>query len=200
MRHILPALALVMLLVQPAAAQIPGQNPDWPCAQRLVETLGAGAYWNGPVTADPNWRNDAAVFELVTDVVDRDTPDTEALAKLTAYAATLPKEARPTRLPALFAAIVDQTNDQRTPLIQRLEQLGRRQRGMGDTIAKLSNTIDATPAVDPHHDDLVGERDFDVRAFQQTQHTMRYACEAPPAMERRLGTFARLLQAQSAGK
>jgi hypothetical protein len=195
MRAPLLTLPFLVLLAPPAFAQIPGQNPDWPCAQRLVETLSPGAYWNGPVTPDPNWRNDQAVFDLVTDIVDRDTQEADAVAKLTTYAATLPPEARAKRLPALFAALVEQTNDQRTPLIQRLEQLGRRQRGMGETIAAISNRIDATPAADPHRDDLVGERDFDVRAFQQTQHTMRYACEAPPAMERRLGAFARVLQA-----
>ena len=95
---------------------------------------------------------------------------------------------------------MDQTNDERTPLIQRLEQLGRRQRGMGDTIAAISTRIDAMPPTDPHRDDVVGERDFDVRAFQQTQHTMRYACEVPPAMERRLGVYARALQARLAAK
>ncbi len=182
----------------PARAQIPGQNPDWPCAQRLVETLSAGSYWNGPITPNPDWRNDEAMFSLVTDLVDRDTPDADALAKLTQHVATIPPADRPHRLSALFAALVDQTNDVRTPLIQRLEQLGRRQRGMGDSIAALSNKIDTVPATDPHHDDLVGERDFDVRAFQDTQHTMRYACEAPPAMERRLGTFAGVLQGKPA--
>ncbi len=183
-----------------AMGQVPGQNPDWPCAQRLVETLSPGSYWTGPITTDPNWRNDPAVFTLVTDIVDRDTPDDEGLRKLEAYADAVPPDQRAAKLPALFGAIVDQTNDQRGPLIQRLEQLGRRQRGMGNTIATISTKVDATPASDAHHDELVGERDFDVRAFQETQHTMRYACEAPPAMERRLGAYARALQDRLAKK
>jgi hypothetical protein len=44
--------------------------------------------------------------------------------------------------------------------------------------------------------DAAGERDLDVRALKETQLTMRYACEAPANMERRLGVFARVLQAK----
>ena len=204
MRATWAGLAVAALLASGAHAQfrgqVPGQNPDWPCAQRLVDRLFPGSYWSGPAPANPGWRNDEAVFTLVTDIVDRDTPDAEGLAKLTAYADGVPPTQRPTQLPALFAAIVDQTNDQRTPLIQRLEQLGRRQRGMGDTIAAISTRIDTLPPGDPRRDDLVGERDFDVRAFQETQHTMRYACEAPSTMERRLGAYARALQSKLAVK
>jgi hypothetical protein len=106
----------------------------------------------------------------------------------------VPTGQRATVLPLLFGAIVDQTNDERTLLIQRIEELGLRQRRMGDVVGKISTQVDETPASDPSHSDLAGERDFDIRAFQQTQHTMRYACEAPVAMERRLGVFARDLQ------
>ncbi len=193
-------LAAGLLLAGGAHAQVPGQNPDWPCAQRLVEVLEAGSYWTGPVAGNPDWRNDEPLFTLVTELVDRDTPDADGLAKLGSYADAVPPGQRAARLPALFGALVDQTNDQRAALIARLEQLGRRQRGMGDTIAAISTRIDAMSATDPSRNDLVGERDFDVRAFQETQHTMRYACEAPPAMERRLGLYARALQARLAEK
>ena len=189
-----------LLLASGVQAQIPGQNPDWPCAQRLVETLSAGSYWTGPLAPNPDWRNDEPLFTLVTELVDRDTPDADGVARLSSYADAVPPRQRASNLPALFSALVDQTNDQRTPLIQRLEQLGRRQRGMGDTIGAISTKIDAMAAADPHRDDLAGERDLDVRAFQETQHTMRYACEVPPAMERRLGLYARTLQVKLAVK
>lgn len=189
---------LVLVFAGPARAQVPGQTPDWPCAQRLVQTLSAGSYWIGPLQPSPDWRNDQALFTMVTEIVDRDTPDADGLAKLSAYADAIPSDARSLRIPALFAAIVDQTNDQRTPLIARLEQLGRRQRGLGDSIGALSTRIDALPASDLRRDEVTGERDFDVRAFQDTQHTMRYACEAPSTMERRLGTYARALQTRLA--
>ena len=189
-------LALVFALPGPVYAQfqIPGQNPNWPCAQRLVTELSPGSYWNGDVPSHTAWRDDETLFTLVTEIVDRDTPEDVALAKLRAYVATIPAETRAAAMPALFSALVDQTNDQRSLLIRRLEQLGERQRGMGDTIAKLSNRIDAMAPSDPARSEAGDQRDFDVRAFSETQHTMRYACEAPANMERRLGAFASLLK------
>ena len=175
----------------------PGQDPDWPCAQLLVPVLTAGAYWDaGPVPTGTAWRDDDKLFTLVTDIVDRDTTDADALAKLNAYADAIPAAQRGSAYPLLFSAIVDETNDERSLLITRIKQLGARQRRMGDVIAKISTQADDTAAADPRRADLVGQRDFDVRAFQETQHTMRYACEAPADMERRLGDIARALKAK----
>jgi hypothetical protein len=194
----LPLTALIFALaLHTARAQIPGQNPDWPCAQRLVETLVPGSYWTGPtVPQHSNWRDDEKIFSLATDIVDRDTPDADALAKLNAYADSIPTDKRGTDIAFLFGALVDQTNDQRSILIKRIEQLGHRQREMGDTISKLGNEVDATPPTAPSHDDLIGKRDFNIRVFKETQFTMRYACEAPANMERRLGAFAKALEAK----
>lgn len=189
------AVGLVFCAVG-ARAQIPGQDPDWPCAQRLVEVLSPGAYWNGSVPEHTAWRDDETLFSLVTEIVDRDTPDALAVSKLDAYVAGVPGAARNAKLPALFSAIVDQTNDERSVLIRRLEKIGRRQLAMGEKIAALSNEVDVLKDGDPKRDDVVGARDFDVRAFGETQHMVRYACEAPAAMERRLGVFARDLQAK----
>ncbi len=187
--------ALPLALAFPAAAQMPVQNPDWPCAQRLVETLEPGSYWNGPpVPPHVNWRDDDKIFPLATDIVDRDAPETDALAKLRAYADSIPQDKRATDIPFLFGALVDQTNDQRSILVKRIEQLGHRQREMGDVISKISNAVDASAATDPGHDDLVGKRDLDIRVFKELQFTMRYACEAPANMERRLGAFAKVLE------
>jgi len=185
---------IVMLVAMPASAQPAATDPDWPCAQTLVPKLTAGAYWDGKVPANPKWRDNETLFPMVTDIVDRDTPDADGLARLNAYVDTIPLGQRATALPLLFSAIVDQTNDERTLLIQRIKQLGLRQRRMGDVVAKISTEADNAAASDPKQKDLAGERDFDIRAFQETQRTMRYACEAPVAMERRLGNLARDLQ------
>jgi hypothetical protein len=190
---------LLILLALPVAAQAQftpygGQDPDWPCAQRLVPVLTPGSYWNGNVPTHTAWRDDDKIFPLVTDIVSRDTADADGLAKLNAYADTVPVQQRATAYPFLFGAIVDETNDQRDLLINRIKQLGLRQRRMGNVVANISTQVDQVPAADPRHTELAGERDFDIKAFQDTQHTMRYACDAPVAMERRLGVYARALQ------
>jgi hypothetical protein len=195
MKYVLLAAFPLAFASHAAFAQIPGQNPDWPCAQRLVETLEPGSYWNGPpIPPHADWRDDEKIFPLATDIIDRDTPDADALSKLNAYADAIPQDKRAHDIPFLFGALVDQTNDQRSILIKRIEQLGRRQREMGEVISKISNAVDASPATDPGHDDLVGKRDLDIRVFKEAQFTMRYACEAPANMERRLGAFAKALE------
>jgi hypothetical protein len=193
---ILIAATLCVAIARQAGAQPYGapQNPDWPCAQRLVETLEPGSYWAGPpVPHGTDWRDNEAIFDLANEIVDRDLPDADALAKLGAYADTVPPDKRATAYPYLFGALVDQTNDERTILIKRIEQLGHRQLEMADTIGKISNQADAVPETDPARADLAGKRDFDIRVYREAQFTMRYACEAPANMERRLGAFARLL-------
>jgi hypothetical protein len=193
--------AIFACLAQRAGAQIPGQNPDWPCAQRLIQTLEPGSYWAGPpVPRGTDWRDNEEIFNLANTIVDRDTPDADALAKLNAYADSIPPEKRATAYPYLFGALVDQTNDERGILIQRIEQLGHRQNEMAEIITRISNQADADPASDPGHEDLVGKRDFDMRVYREAQFTMRYACEAPANMERRLGTFARALVSKLTSK
>ncbi len=177
-----------------AQFQIPGQDPNWPCAQRLVTDLSPGSYWNGGVPSHTAWRDDETLFTLVTEIVDRDTPDDEALGKLRAYVAAIPADKRGVALPGGLWGRGGEPHDQRSLLIQRLEQLGARQRGMGEAIARLSTRIDAMAAADPSRGEVTDQRDFDVRAFSETQRTMRYACEAPANMERRLGEFAGVLR------
>jgi hypothetical protein len=192
MMKALTAIA-ICLAVSAAHAQPPTQDPDWPCFQRLVPKLEAGSYWPGPPVPPPGaWRDDPATMQIVTDVTDRDITDEEAASKLKAYVASLPAEARAHNA-LLFSAIVDQTNDERGQLIDRIEQLSRRQRALSDTISDLSAKVDATPP--GKRDDLNGQRDLTIRAFQEAQRTMRYACEAPANMDRRLGVLARVLSA-----
>ncbi len=200
MNRMFPVLMLAAVALGGGAMATPytpaGRDPDWPCAQLLVPVLAPGSYWDGAVPTGTAWRDDEALFSLVTDLVDRDTPDADALAKLSAYADSVPVDRRAVAYPLLLSALVDQTNDARSVLITRIKQLGARQRRMGDVIAKISTEADDASQADPRRKDLMGERDFDVRAFQETQHTMRYACEAPADMERRLGVFAGALKAR----
>ena len=180
-----------------ANAQPQAENPDWPCQQRLISELAAGSYWTGPAvnTSDYSWHDDEKLTALVENAVNRDTPDSEAVAALTTYADSLPKDQRGPALARLFGALVNETNDERGLVIARIEQISARQRNLGDLIAKLSNEADAAPVSDgAPKSDLVGQRDFNIKAFQRAQHTIRYACEVPGVFDRRLGLFAKTLQ------
>jgi hypothetical protein len=203
MKSITLALLACVATCAAAAAQ-PVQDPNWPCAQQLVPKLSAGTYWSGPLQPDPNWRDDPDLFTLVQRLTDPDLSDQDAVAKLNAYVDAIPAAERARKIPRLFAALVDQTNDEREEVIAKLKKLGLRQRELGDIISSESAAADriqadATGTEVQKRQDLVSQRDFTIRAFQAAQRTMRYACEAPSAMERRLGLFAQTLQRKLGG-
>lgn len=190
----IPAAILTMALCQHAAAQPKPPDPDWPCQQLLVPTLSAGSYWDGPAvrTGDTSWRDDPKMTELVENVVNRDTPDSEAAADLTHYAASIPKSRRAAALTRLYGFIVDEANDERSQVIDRIDNLSRRQQALSKTIDDINRQIAALPATAPH-EDLLGQRDFNIQTFQDAQHTVHYACEVPGMFDQRLGLAARTL-------
>lgn len=192
-------LALLLTVVRPAAAAIPGQNPDWPCQQRFVPALTAGTFWNGPLPAGPDWHANPRVAALVAETAPRDVPRDEARAKLAAFVKRLNPAEKRTLPPLLFVGIVDETNRQRGAIIESIEDLTRRQRELGDLVAKIAAELQAIPP-DAQGDaasrrvEIVQRRDFVIRSFEETQRTMRYACEVPVELEARLGDDAKALQ------
>ena len=106
-------LAIWLLLGAPAAAQTEASDPDWPCVQRLVPTLGAAAYWGGPEPAEgTGWRDDPAASAVVAAAAPRDVDVERGTALLQAYLAAQPPEARldlapdPRRAETVVGAVV----------------------------------------------------------------------------------------------
>ncbi|HEV2677436.1 MAG TPA: hypothetical protein VGV37_23100 [Aliidongia sp.] len=201
MRRSVPViLALLLAGVGPAGAAVPGQNPDWPCQQRFVPTLTAGTFWNGALPNGPDWRANPRLAALVAGTAPREIPRDEARAKLAAFVKRLKPAERRTLPPLLFIGIVDETNRQRGAIIDSIEDLTRRQRDLGDLVAKISAELQAiAPDVQGEaagrRAEIVQRRDFVIRSFEETQRTMRYACEVPVELEARLGDDAKALQA-----
>ncbi|HWK46289.1 MAG TPA: hypothetical protein VNT30_16330 [Stellaceae bacterium] len=192
--------ALLFAGIPPAHAAIPGQNPDWPCQQRLIPLLTADTFWNGPLPSGQDWRADPRVAAVVSETAPREVPLREGHAKIAAFAKHLKPAERRTLLPVLFIGIVDETNRQRGEIIDRIEELTRRQRELGDRVAQIAAELgaippDATGEAAGRRAEIVQRRDFVIRGFEETQRTMRYACEVPVELEARLGDYARTLQA-----
>jgi hypothetical protein len=185
------ASILGLLLV----AAVPARNSDWPCAQRLVPVLSFGQFWAGPAPA-ADWRSDPQIADLVRAVAPRSVPLDTAVAKLRAFSDALPEAERPTKLPMVFAGLVDETSQQREEVIDRIKSVARRQHDIEGVVAKLNTELaDQPDAEAASHADATRQRDLVVRMFQDTQRTLTYACQIPPALEGRLGRFAEVLQA-----
>lgn len=178
-----------------AAAGPPPADPDWPCVQRLVPVLTAGTIWAGHDAA-VDWRADPAAAAAVAAAAPRTRPLPQAVAVLDAYAATLPADGRPAALALLFAGLVDETNQQRTEVIQRLRGIARRQRALTEITGRVTAELRALPPDAPAavRDEVVQRRAYLVREYEEIERTIRYACEVPGALEARLGSFAQALQ------
>jgi hypothetical protein len=198
-RFAIPISALVMAIglglpAMSARAAPPVADPDWPCRQRLVPALTAATFWSGPpLPADVDWQADPRIAKEVEAVASRDVPVDDATADLTRFVDTVAPGERAALLPAVFIGLVAETNRQRGDVITHIKDLARRQRGIGDVIARITAELNGAP---PDPSSEIGQRRaLVIRSFEETERTMRYACEVPVELEARIGSFARILAA-----
>ncbi|MEI9983149.1 MAG: hypothetical protein WDN69_07990 [Aliidongia sp.] len=155
-----------------AIAAPPGTDPDWPCRQRLVPELTATTFWNGPpLPTGADWHANSKVAAEVAAVAPRDVPVDDGVASLGRFAEKLKPAERKTVLPVLFLGIVEETNRQRAEIIARIKELAQRQRGIGDTVAKITTELSTVPATAEGDDakrriEIVQRRDFVIRSFE----------------------------------
>jgi hypothetical protein len=175
------------------------QNPDWPCQQRLVPKLAAAAYWNGsPLAGLGDWQADPAVADLVRRLAPRRVTTTEGLSEIAAFAHGLSGD-RAHRLALAFLGLLEESDRERSALIDELEQIGHRQRELAALVSRLGAELGtipagATGATAATRIDLQQRYDFTARNFEEIQRTIRYACETPVELDARLGAWARALQ------
>jgi hypothetical protein len=195
----------LILLANPVLAAAPTTDADWPCKQRLVPELTGATLWNGPpLPADGKWQSDKRVAAIVVAVSSRDLPIEEGRVQLGKFVDGVKPAERKTILPEVFAGIVDEVNRQRDAIITRIRELTHRQRDIGDVVSKVTTELqqipeDAQGADAQRREEIVQRRGYVIRAFEEAERTMRYACEAPVDLEARLGDYARLLQDRLGG-
>lgn len=187
-----PSVLIAALLLCAAG---PPPDPDWPCVQRLVPTLTPGTLWGGHDPAG-DWRQDPGVVAVVRAVSPRAVPAEAAAAQVSAYASTVPMSERPEKLAELFAGLVEETNVQRTGIIDRLRAITRSQKLLAATSSRVGAELAALPVDAPatQRSEVVERRLMINREYEEVERTIRYACETPVAMEAKLGTLARALQ------
>ena len=175
------------------------EDPDWPCQQRLVQKLTAAAYWSGPALEGlGDWRADPAVADLVRRLAPRRVSTQEGLSEIAAFMRTVSND-RPRRLALVFRGLLEETDRERSGLIEELKEIGRRQRELADLVARLATELNAIPPdargeAAAKRIDLQQRHDFTARNFEEIQRTIHYACETPIQLDARLGAWARALQ------
>jgi hypothetical protein len=184
-----------------ASAQRRGDDPDWPCQQRLVPTLTAAVFWSEPsLDGIGRWQDEPRIADLVRRISPRQVSTEDGEAAIADFAESLASEDDRNRLLTLaFAGLLEETNDARSELLSRIKQSGRRQRELAATAAAIldeqrSIPADATGEAAERRADLEQRLAFTTRAFEGSQRTIRYVCDAPVRLEARLGRYARALQ------
>mgnify|MGYP006976738678 CR=1 FL=1 len=196
---------LTLLAATPMALAASGEDPDWPCQQRLVPRLEAGTLWSGPVPpGDAAWRDTPEVAALVARIAPRNVPEAEGLDAIRAFAASRSAEERRRLLPLAFAGLLEETNRQRSDLLARIKAFARRQRALAEVANRAAEELEALPPeasgeAAARRTELEQRQFFTAKAFQDAERTVRYACELPVRLEARLGVFARALQAAMPG-
>ena len=194
--------ALVTALAANAQSAPRGDDPNWPCQQRLVPKLAAAAYWRGPEIENlGDWHADSEIASLVQRLTPRRVSTEEGLVEIAAFVQCLSGD-RARRLVLAFHGLLEETDRERTGLIEQLKQIGQHQHELADLVARLAAELksvpsDATAEAAAMRVDLQQRQDFTSRNFEEIQRTIRYACETPVALDTRLGAWARALQAAS---
>lgn len=194
-------IGIGLLTGGPFSLAAPRDDTDWPCQQRLVPILGAGAFWIGPPPDSAgDWRAEPRVADLVHHIAPRGVAAEAGVAAIAAFAASLgPDDDKPRLLTLAFAGLLDETNRERADIIARLKELGRRQHELADIASRAAEELRGPPASATGEDaarrtDLEQRFAFVTQAFENTQRTMRYACETPVKLEARLGRFAQAIK------
>lgn len=197
------ALATLLILgAVPALAQ-PKPDPDWPCAQRKVSTLGPGAVWTGP---DPSqaltdWGNDTDAALLAQKIGSRRLPLEEVDGLLDGFVAKLDKADKDARLTRVFAGVFEVLNGERDKVVAGIGRYARGQRVMAERIrdeaGKISE-VKTAPDVPETKEltELESRFNWDKRIFQERSQSLTYVCEVPTLLEQRLGAIAKKIQAR----
>ncbi|ACA19334.1 conserved hypothetical protein [Methylobacterium sp. 4-46] len=196
------ALAALAAAWSAAALAQPKPDPEWPCPQRKVPTLGFGAVWTGPdpTQALQDWGRDREAAQLAQKLASRKTPLDEVDPLLAEFVEKAgPDKAE--RLTRVFAGVFDVINGERGKVVAGIGRYARGQRVMAERIrdeAGQISEIKTSPDVKETKElsELETRFNWDKRIFQERSQSLTYVCEVPTLLEQRLGEIARKIQAK----
>ena len=195
---LLVAIAIAGLGVADAADS---RYPDWPCVQAKVPDLSIAAMWDGPSTdqAQKVWPDNPTISNLVARLAARRIPIEEAQKIIEDFLAGA-GAAKADKGVLLFAGLFETLNRQRTEVMAGLERLQRSQRELADHIradASAQHQLQDDSQPDQAKIAQLATRiEWSTRIFDERRKSVRYACEVPVIIERRLFALARTIRQQ----
>ena len=175
------------------------QNKDWACRQILVSQISPASVWSGPPIEGVEWRSDAKIADLAAKLAQRRVPIEAAQQEIADFAKSA-GENKKARLTALFAALFDKLNGERSQVIDGLIRFGKKQRDLADRIRTENAAIQeeqdqSQDAANAQQTNPATERlQWDLRVFDDRRQSLSYVCETPALIEQRLFALARAIQ------
>jgi hypothetical protein len=172
--------------------------PDWPCAQAKVPELSVAAVWAGPPidAVGDAWKNDVNVKALVARLAARRTPLEDAQKAAEDFiAASGADKAEKAKL--LFAGLFQELNQQRTEVMNGIDRITTKEKELAETIradrAALGQAQDNPSPDQQKIHDISGRLEWGTRIYEDRRKTIRYVCEVPTVIERRLFALGRAI-------
>jgi hypothetical protein len=191
---LLLAALLVAAGLKPAAAAT-GEDPDWPCIQRLVPEIAPAVIWPGPpIDAVDGAAADPLIDQLAGELAARRVPLEEAEAEVEEFASSVADDHKDEQLTRLFARTLEIINSDRSSIIQGIKKYARGQRALADRInARNEQLIELAADQVLERDALRAERDWDLRVYEDRRASLGYLCEQPVLLEQRAFALARAI-------
>jgi hypothetical protein len=180
-----------------AALAATGENPDWPCIQRLVPEIAPAVVWAGPPLDPVDGPPSPAIDRLAEELAARRVPLTEAEAQVEAFAETLAAEQKDAQLTRLFARTLAIINQDRTSIIQGIKKYARGERALAESINEKNERLSELPPDQIlEREALIAERDWDIRIYDDRRGALPYLCEQPVLLEQRAFALGRAIAGQ----
>ena len=171
-----------------------GEDPDWPCVQRLVPEIAPAVIWAGPPLDSVDGAASPLIDQLAVELAARRVPLDEAAAQVDKFAQSLKDDHKAEELTRLFARTLEIINGDRTSIIQGIKKYARGERTLADTIREKNERLSKLPADQVlERETLIAERDWDIRIYDDRRSSLSYLCEQPVLLEQRAFALARTI-------
>jgi chromosome segregation ATPase len=200
-RSVFRFAAAVTLLVglSPASQAADPRYPDWPCVQAKVPEISVVAVWDGPPIdeAAKSWQADREIRDLVARLAARRTPMEDAQKRIGQFL-NGDAAARADKGRLLFAGLFETLNSERNAVMNGLERLARSEKTLAEQIKSDNSAMhelqDAPTPDQAKIDEFASRIEWNLRIFEDRRKSIRYACEVPVTIEKRLFALGRAIQ------
>jgi hypothetical protein len=171
-----------------------GEDPDWPCVQRLVPEIAPAVIWAGPPLDHALAAPAPTIIHLATELAARRVPLEDAAQQVAEFARTLSSNEKNEQLTQLFARTLEIINGDRTSIIQGIKKYARSERALAESISAKNERLSELPAERIlERETLIAERDWDIRIYDDRRAALPYLCEQPVLLEQRAFALARAI-------